>query len=482
MNETVFVISDNGYDLKLFNKTLASRGFCIDRASLYDDVKEKITQNRFAAILADYDLIGGKVHKWLELLQKNRSEACFIVYGENINGEQVSDMLQKGAYAFIPRSHLSDRISDTIAGGLENRKAFIEILHMMDELKQANENLKMEKESLNLKNSQLRFINRLTSKVAYDLNWDKILQRILDSGLQTAIDYESLSLLYRINSQWYLVLHLSERQTEKKTLEKIRKNIITGFREISNEDISNKKLALQIHPSNVKTNSPPGFFSDQCVFPLNLAGKTLGMLTIIPKDIAAFKNGKRELMSTISNILAMSLKNAQEYQKLKKMAVTDDLTGIYNYKGLKDYIQKEFQRAKRYDKILSMIMIDIDNFKSINDNFGHQAGDYVLKELARCLNKHVRNTDIVARYGGDEFAILLPETGSEKAEKLIIRMLKEIRNNSFVWNSKSINVQVSYGISAIGELKRGDEENELIHRADTRLYEAKQFREAFTQF
>ena len=477
MAERILIISDKKRDIDLLEEILGPKGFDIEGVSVSGEIESTILKDTFAAILADYDLIGDSAYRWIGLLHEHRSRSCFILYGEEIKADKLSEILQKGAYGFIPRSLLPERIYDTISGGLENRKAFVEILEMIDELRDVNENLNREKESLRTKNQELGFINRLSSKVTYDLNWDKIVLRILDAGLPTVIDHELLAILYRIGSGWNLAVHFSEKKLNKEAVKHLKQDMVEHFFTLSNERISVEEITLHVYPSTGKVSSTsPLPLSNQLILPLTLAGRPLGMLAILAKQGQGLKKEKKELQSTISNILAMSLKNAQEYQRLKEMAVTDGLTGIYNYKGLRDFTTMEFQRAKRYSKPLSLIMIDVDNFKAINDSLGHQAGDYVLRELAGCLKNSVRNTDIVARYGGDEFAILLPETAIGESEVLVKRVLDTIKDHAFQWRSERIKVEISYGISTTGDLEEGDGEEEFIHRADSRLLTAKQSR------
>ena len=475
MGEKILIISDNNNDVELLKGILEPRGFDIEWFAGFSEVRDRILEDSYGAIIADYDLIGDMAFRWIALLQENRSKSCFILYGEKVKADSISEILQKGAYGFVPRNLLSERIYDTILGGLDNRKAFIEILKMIDEQRHVNETLETEKEALGTKNQELGFINRLSSEVAYDLNWDGILPRILNSGLLTVLEPELLSILYRIGPDWNLSLHVSKSEINKETLKGLKRDLVGRYFSLSEEKIPLRELALHLYPTDIKVSaSCPIPFSKPWILPLSLAGKPLGMLGIVPRDTEAFRKGKEELMSTVSNILAMSLENAQEYHRLKEMTVTDGLTGIYNRTGFRDFIEREFQRAKRYNKTLSLVMIDVDGFKPINDSLGHQAGDYVLRELAACLQNCIRKSDIAARYGGDEFAILLPETEMEEAEVLVKRVLHNLKDHAFEWESERIKVEISLGISTTDELKKGEGEKELIQRADSRLYVAKQ--------
>jgi len=175
---------------------------------------------------------------------------------------------------------------------------------------------------------------------------------------------------------------------------------------------------------------------------------------------------------------AVRIKNRQD--ELRAMSITDALTGLPNRRYLMDRLEEEVARAKRYEYSLSCLMLDIDYFKLVNDRFGHQTGDAVLKELANLLKENVRMVDIVARYGGEEFIIILPETILEGARVLAERIRRSVEQHSFA-GALNLNVTISIGYSVLkphypfGGL-------ELINRSDTALYKAKETRNAIASY
>ncbi|MEO0128799.1 MAG: diguanylate cyclase [candidate division WOR-3 bacterium] len=161
------------------------------------------------------------------------------------------------------------------------------------------------------------------------------------------------------------------------------------------------------------------------------------------------------------------------YSRVKHRIWLDPLTGIFNRRYFENQLSKELQRASRYEHSLSILFLDIDKFKKVNDEFGHQVGDQVLLELAQLLERNLRSVDVIARYGGDEFIILLPETKKEAAYKTANRILYAIQQYDFFKNHPKIKeLGVSIGIASFPDDAGGT--YELIKKADISLYKAKE--------
>jgi diguanylate cyclase (GGDEF)-like protein len=164
------------------------------------------------------------------------------------------------------------------------------------------------------------------------------------------------------------------------------------------------------------------------------------------------------------------LKKAKD--KLRQLSVTDGLSGLYNYRYLIYSIEREFKRAIRYNRTLALLLMDIDYFKNLNDTYGHLCGDYVIKTLARILKSNVRATDVVARYGGDELAVMLIETDTKSALDVTEKLKKAIESHIFQWQTKQLDVNLSIGL-ATAPAPGIQDVSDLIGAADRALYRAK---------
>ena len=160
------------------------------------------------------------------------------------------------------------------------------------------------------------------------------------------------------------------------------------------------------------------------------------------------------------------------YKQTRHLSLTDGLTGLYNRRHFEANLEREFLRAKRYKNALSIAMIDVDFFKKVNDTYGHACGDYVLKEIAFLINEAFRKTDMVFRYGGEEFVVILTETDSDNAVVPLERLRKAVESNKFKYNNQNLNITISIGVSS--NLENTNSPWEFFELADKALYEAKE--------
>ncbi len=158
---------------------------------------------------------------------------------------------------------------------------------------------------------------------------------------------------------------------------------------------------------------------------------------------------------------------------LKKLLIIDEKTKLHNYRFFKERIVEEFKRAARYDNPLSCIMLDLDHFKEINDTLGHHVGDRVLEEFGRILTDQARETDLVVRYGGEEFIVLLPHTDASRALTVANRIRRATATRTFIANETPLKLTVSCGVATYPANPHIQDEEDLVRAADVALYAAK---------
>jgi len=202
--------------------------------------------------------------------------------------------------------------------------------------------------------------------------------------------------------------------------------------------------------------------------PLTAQGEAVGTLTAYSRSPQGFPEVTAVALERLAARAGPALDNANHFVEARQLADIDSLTGLRNRRCFHDLLGREVARASRYERKLSLIVFDLDNFKQINDRIGHLTGDAVLAEVASRVRNVVRSADVACRVGGDEFGLIMPETALLDAEQLANRIARAVAERPF---GNGYKLFVSAGVA---ELRPDDDATELFERADEALYRAKQ--------
>jgi len=207
--------------------------------------------------------------------------------------------------------------------------------------------------------------------------------------------------------------------------------------------------------------------------PLSLDGEIIGSLNQGDTSVSRFEPGTdTSLLEQLGVKVSLCLSNVTAHEKLRYLAYRDVLTGLLNRRVVGNILKREFARSRRYRSPLSVAFLDLNPFKAINDTYGHEVGDLVLRHIADILSLLSRASDAVSRYAGDEFVIILPETSRANADSLMKRISKYTADHPLIHEGRTITVSFSYGCAATtdhGIVSPDD----LLRAADRRLYRAK---------
>lgn len=201
---------------------------------------------------------------------------------------------------------------------------------------------------------------------------------------------------------------------------------------------------------------------------LSLERETLGELVL--RTAGALSATRREILETLAASLRHPLRNALMYREAIRASARDPLTGVNNRSNFRQVLDREVDLSRRHGAPLSLIMLDVDRFKSINDKHGHQVGDMALKSIASCMLSCIRESDILFRYGGEEFCIALSNTNLAGAAKLAERIRRQLEILVVRAARTRVHVTASFGVATLGE---NDDAARLVEKADDSLYRAK---------
>lgn len=338
------------------------------------------------------------------------------------------------------------------------------IVREITERKNAQEEIARQRDELQRMNTELSALYQVAMAISRTIDLQKLLYDILFTivGLDVfnvehkggifVVEGEKMNLVSHIGfTEPFLALHKDTRVGD----------CLCGLAAKTGEVvISNDSHEDERHSIRYEGMTHHG----HVIVPLKTADKVVGVLCLyIPADVKLDK-GKIDLLSSIGSQIGIAIENSKLYEQTKALSLHDPLTGLANRRYLEIFLERGFNEARRYGRLLSVIMLDIDHFKKYNDTHGHQAGDKLLQEIARIIMECVRDTDLVARYGGEEFLILLPEIDMTRAPEVAERLRMAAEEKA--------GVTISLGVSSFSQGM--EKKEELVHKADEALYRAKE--------
>lgn len=312
---------------------------------------------------------------------------------------------------------------------------------------------------------QLQAINKIAQQSTAVMDLDDLLGRVC-SLIQQEFQVPHVSLCLREDGDLVLRAHAGT----------LTSRVAVGRRLPSNCEPWSEILAAGTTLLEKDLRSTPNAFhlfaecASRISIPLISFGQTLGVLTLHSARPDGFRDCDSQALESVADIFASSIQNAQYVERIRHLSYLDGLTGIFNRRFFEMRITEEIERARRSRSGMALVMTDIDQFKRINDEFGHLLGDEVLRQVSSLFHQQLRKIDVVCRYGGEEFAVLLNNTNAEHA----LGVAEKLRRTVESWNFPGVprTVTISAGIAIFPE--HGANRDELVHAADVGLYSAKQ--------
>ena len=325
-----------------------------------------------------------------------------------------------------------------------------------------------------LKNNEItaRKFHEIEISILTILNFQDFIKKLLfEISSKFSVPYTWLSIIEESSISRYLQNIQNSKFLRTSTAFLPEKNFSSITRNQLKPLLANKNLS-EFHPLIPEASEYK--LGSIAIAPITLDGEIVGSINQADKNIHRFEPGiDTSLLEQLALKVSLCLSNVTAHEQLKFLAFHDPLTGLLNRGVMERALEREFQRSKRYHIDLTVLFLDLDDLKSINDTFGHDNGDMALCHTANCLKSHGRDSDIVARFAGDEFVVILPSTNKSQAANYINRVKQKLASDPLSANNTTFYVKLSHGLSSVFE-KGMDSSAILLKAADKRLYQAKQ--------
>ncbi|MFH2137017.1 MAG: diguanylate cyclase [Candidatus Omnitrophota bacterium] len=452
-------------DEKVIRETLCSilieDGYRVSTAKSGKEAVALSKESNFDLVILDLKLpdIGGL--QVLRDIKGYQPDICAVLITAYPTTESAIMAIQEEAYEYITKPFDISHVKLVIKRGIEEKQLAFENKKLLN-------NLQDEKEKL----ETMLHIGHLMSSI---LNLDKlagvIVQKIAD-----VLKARICSLMLLDEEEEVLVIKAAiglDDAVVRTTRIKLGQSI-SGWVAERGESVLVSDIETDMHFG--RANLPKYETKSLLSIPLKAKGRVLGVINVADKKVIGqtnvFTQEDLQFIAVICNYAAIAIENAQLYGEVKNLAITDGLTNLFNHRYFQTQLQTEVARVQRYPHPLSLIMFDIDSFKQFNDTYGHPMGDLVLSQIGKTIKKTVRKVDIACRYGGEEFAVILPETKIKEAIVVAEKIRLAVEKMKFETGkeSKKEKMTISGGVA---EFSKGMTKEEFVTLADDALYEAK---------
>ncbi len=268
------------------------------------------------------------------------------------------------------------------------------------------------------------------------------------------------------------VVLLQHRKSAQPVIEEAKARLLEAIRREHPEPFENVRARL-FAPASGPIGSEETTLGGFAALPMSIHATLVGLVAVSGRHVARMTKDTEGFISLAANQAFMVLQSSRLFERIKNLSIRDSLTDLFNHRHSMEVLANEFARVGRYEEGFSLLMIDIDHFKRVNDEHGHPVGDTVLREVSRLLRDTFRQVDAIGRYGGEEFVAVLPHTNREEAYRTAERIRARIEGHEFRAGGKILRVTISVGVASYPS-DNIDAPGDLVQQADDALYRAKQ--------
>jgi diguanylate cyclase (GGDEF)-like protein/putative nucleotidyltransferase with HDIG domain len=463
----VLIVEDSERDTALLLIELQKAGYAplYKRVDTAVEMRSALDAEPWDVVISDHVMPTFSSFAALRLLHSKDIDLPFIIVSGQIGEDAAVEAMKAGANDYVMKGNLK-RLVPAIQREIRDAQIRRERLQREAEL------TSQEEESRRRHARHIAILNKISQSLSEVKDFDTLLRKGLD-GVIGALQFSSGALFLRsaVDGEFSLGANSEVNLEFVDILNQMLAQANANWKTNDNESSTYLKH-MGDHTSVIDTHKL-GFQSGHARFvvsvPLKSAGKLVAIVMLPSSRKKIPSSEEKQLMNTIGGQTGIAIENALLLQKMSQLSMTDELTKLYNRRHFYNVLEIEIDRARRDDRPLSLNILDIDRFKDYNDKFGHIGGDSVLISLAAVMTSHLRKTDTCFRYGGDEFAVIMPETDSNKAKDVLERVrLKWLH----MPKTESFGLENPLGFSAgIAEFpKNGETQDSLVFLADAALY------------